>query len=75
MPLPYGSICCTCHQLKYSSPNRSNQKQTKKTSHTKEPTFRKMEVRGKRSQANGPKAEKGPTERATRLGRRARGDT
>ena len=43
------------HQLKYSSPNRSK-KRTKKR-HTKEPTFRKMKVMGKRGQENGPKAE------------------
>ena len=24
IPVPYGSICCTYHQLNYSSPNRSN---------------------------------------------------
>ena len=24
IPVPYGSVCCTYHQLKYSSPNRSN---------------------------------------------------
>ena len=36
-------------------------------SHTKEPTFRKMEVMGKRGQENGPKAEKDKTERATGL--------
>ena len=23
MPVPYDSICCTYHQLKYSTPNRS----------------------------------------------------
>ena len=71
--MPYGSIiCCTYHQLKYSSPNRSNK--TKKTpkSHTKEPTFQKMEVMGKTDQENGPKAEKDKTELATGLGRRIR---
>ena len=26
MPVLYGSICCTYHQLKYSSPNRSKKK-------------------------------------------------
>ena len=68
--MPHGRICCTYHQVKASSPNRSKQK-----SHTKEPTFRKMEVCGKRSQENGPKVEKEKTERATGLGRRTkRGD-
>ena len=61
-----GSIGCTYHQLKYSSPNRSNKQKDK--SHTKEQTFRKMEGWGKR----GPKAEKNQTERATGLGRRTR---
>ena len=60
--MPYGSICCTYHQLKYSSPNHS--KELNK-SHTIEPTLQKMEVYGKRSQENGLKAEKGKTERAT----------
>ena len=23
LPVPYGSMCCPYHQLKYSSPNRS----------------------------------------------------
>ena len=27
MPMSYGSICCTYHQLKYSSPNRSKKHQ------------------------------------------------
>ena len=36
-------VCCTYHQLKYLSPNRSKKKKKgeKKKSHTKEPTFRK----------------------------------
>ena len=42
----------------------------KNKSHKKEPTFRKMEVYGKRNQHNGPKAEKDKTERATGLHRR-----
>ena len=64
-PVPYDSIkvCCTYHQLKYSFPNRSK----KKKIHTKEPTFRKMEDQGKRSQDNGPNAEKDKTERTTAL--------
>ena len=51
-------ICCTYHQLNYSSPNRSKEKKKRKK---KEPhkikrayTFRKMVVQGKRSQENGP---------------------
>ena len=40
IPVPYGSICCTYHQPKYSSPNHSNK--TMK-SHTKKPNFQKME--------------------------------
>ena len=39
----YGSICCTYHQLKYSSPKRSNPPK-KDQSHTKESTFQKLEV-------------------------------
>ena len=45
----------------------------KKKSHTKEPLFRTMEVKGKRSQENGPKAQTDETaERATGLGRRTK---
>ena len=40
IPVPYGSICYTYHQLKYSSPNRSDKPKDK--SHTREPNFRKM---------------------------------
>ena len=47
-------------------------KNNKKKIHTKEPAFRKMKVSGKRSQENGPKAEKDKTERATGLGRRTK---
>ena len=43
----------------------------KNKSQTK-PTFRKIEVWGKRSQENGPKAEHAKTERATGLGRRTK---
>ena len=68
----YGSICCTYHQLKYSSPNRSK-KQNK--NHTKSPPFGKWRFRGKRGQENGPKAETDKTERATGLGRRKRGES
>ena len=45
---------------------------TKNKGHTKEPTFRKMEVYGTRGQENGPKAENDKTEIATGLGRRIR---
>ena len=44
----------------------------KNKSHTKEPTFRKMKVQGKRSQENGPTAKQDKTERATGLGRRTK---
>ena len=60
------SIWCTYHQVKYSSPDRSKNNK----SQTKEPTFRKMEVYGKRSQENGSKAEMDKTEREKGLGRR-----
>ena len=49
-------------------------KQTNK-SHTKEATFREMEVYGKKSQQTGPKAEKDQTEIATGVGRRTREET
>ena len=70
--MTYGSIYCTYYQLKYSSPNRS--KTTTNKSHAKQPflPFRKWRFGGKRSQENGPKAEKHKTERATGLGRRTR---
>ena len=71
--MPYGTIGCTYHQLKYSSPNCSN-KQTKDKSHTKEPTFQKMEVWIKTDQETGPKAEQDKTEIATWQGRRTRED-
>ena len=50
---------------KYSSPNRSKQTNNNNPkSHTKEPTFRNMEVLGKTGQENGPKAEQDKTETA-----------
>ena len=49
--------------------------QTKKDkSHTKEPTFQKIEVQQKTDQENGPKADKDKTETATGLGRKTRED-
>ena len=45
---------------------------TQNKSQTKDPTFRNMEVYGKRGQENGAKAEKDKTERAKGLGRRTR---
>ena len=68
--MPYGSICCTHHQLKYSSPNRSN-KNKKQEPHKSLP-FGKWRFREKTDQENEPKAEKDKTERATGLGRRIR---
>ena len=70
--MSYGSIGRTYHQLKYSSPNRSNKNIIK--SHTKEPTFQKMKVLGKTDQENLPKAEKDKIEIAAGLGRRTRDD-
>ena len=64
------ATCCTYHRLKYLSPNAQTKKKDK--SHTKEPTFRKMKVYGKRGQENGPKAEKDNTEIATGLDQRTR---
>ena len=56
------------YAAKYSFPKRSNKQKDK--SYTKQPTFRKMEVSGKRGQEHGPKSEKDQIERATGLGRR-----
>ena len=36
IPLPYGSISCTYHQLKYSSPNRSKKLKSYKRSYLSE---------------------------------------
>ena len=69
MPVSYGSICCTYHQLKYSSPNRS----TKPRATQKSLPFENG-VLGKKNSGEWPKAEKDKTERATELGRRTRGD-
>ena len=56
--------------IKYSSPNYTQKK--KNQSHTKEPTFRKMEVyRGKKVRRMG---QKDKTERTTGLGRSTRED-
>ena len=72
--MPHGSICCTYHQLKYSSPNLSN-KPPKKTRATQKSLpfgkwrFREKEVR-EWAKGNGPKPEKDKTERAAGLGRR-----
>ena len=76
--VPYGSIiCCTYHQLKYSSPNRT--KKTQKTRATQKSlpfaTWRLWEKEVRR-----PKTEKDKTEnvhesqRAIGLGRREKGE-
>ena len=67
--VPYGGICCTYHQLKYSSPNRSKKPKTRGTQ--KSLPFGKWRFK-ETGQENGPKAEKTKTERATGLGRRTR---
>ena len=70
--MPYGSICCTYHQLKYSSPNRSK---TKTRATLKSLPFGKRRFREKevRSKENGPKkAEKDKTEKATGLSKERR---
>ena len=54
--MPYGSICCTYHQLKYSSLNRS--KNPKQEPHKRAYTFWKTGFKEKRSQENVPKEEK-----------------
>ena len=65
--MPYGSICCTYQQLKYSSPNRSkNNSKTRATQ--KSLPFGKWRFRGK-GQESGPKAENDKTERAAGLDR------
>ena len=70
IPVPYGSIFCTYHQLKYSSPNHSK-KQNKTKATQKSQPFGKWRFR-ERDQENGPKAEMDKTERATGLGRRTK---
>ena len=45
-------MCCTYHQLKYSSPNHSK---TQNKSHTKEPTFGKWRFREKEVRRKGQK--------------------
>ena len=64
--MPYGSICCTFHQLKYSYPNCSSKKKTRATQNSL------TEVKGNTDQENGSKAENDKTEIATGLGRRKR---
>ena len=72
MQVPYGRILCTYHQLKYSSPNCSNEKKKKTRATQKSLPFRKWRFTEKRGQENGPKAEKDKTERVTGLSRRTR---
>ena len=55
--------CTTYHQLKYSTPNRSN-----KTKQLSLPSENGGLDQRKTGQGNGPKAEKDKTERATGLG-------
>ena len=64
--MPFGSICCTYHQLKCSSTNRSKKTKKQEPHKLEEPTFPKMEDLGKRSRENGLKAEKDMTERSNR---------
>ena len=69
--LPYGSICCTYHQLKYSSDRSNKNKKTRATQKSLpigKWRFREKEV----TAGEWPKAEKDKTERATGLGRRTR---
>ena len=68
--MPYGSTCCTYHQLKYSSPNRSN-KNKKQEPHKRAHLSENGGI-GKKRQENGPKAQKDKIERATGLARRTR---
>ena len=66
IPVPYGSVCCTYNQLKYSSPNRPNKKRQEphKRAYLSENAGLGKKKRG---QENGSKAEKVQTERATGL--------
>ena len=64
IPVPYGSICCTYHQLKYSYPNRSRKTTTKATQ--KSLPFGKRRFREKEVRRMGQKQKR----RATGLGRR-----
>ena len=54
------NLCCTYHQLKYSYPNRSKNK-TKQEPHKRAYLSENGGLR-KRSQENGPKAEKNKIE-------------
>ena len=64
--MPYDSICCPYHQLKYSSPYHSKKKKDKKDTQKCLP-FKNWRFR-ETGQENGPKIEKDKTERATGLG-------
>ena len=69
--MPYGSICCTYHQLKYLSPNRSKRLKTQEPH--KISYLLENGGLGKKKSGELPKAEKDKTEWATGLGRRTRG--
>ena len=62
---------CAAHNTNKNTHLLTAQKNKKNKGHTKETTFRKMQVWRKIWQENGPKAEKDKTER-TRLGRRTK---
>ena len=61
--MPYGSIRCTYHQLKYSSPKRSKEEE-------KRAYLSENGGAGKSYQENGLTAEKDKTEKVTGIGRR-----
>ena len=69
--MPYGSICCTYHQLKCSSPNCANKQNTTRATQKNLP-FGKWRFVEEKVRRNGPKAEKDNTARATGLGKRTR---
>ena len=70
VPVPYGSTCCTCHHVQYSSPNRSNK--TKRQEPLKRACLPENRGLGKKGKEDGPKAETDKTETVTGLGSRTR---
>ena len=72
--MPYGIICCTYHQLKYSSSNRWKKTPKKTRATQKSLPFVKWRFKEKIGQENGPKEKNDKTERAKGLGGRTRED-
>ena len=69
--MPYGSICCTYHQLKYSSPDRSN-KQKRQQPHKRAYLSENGDLAKKRSGECAKIRKEEDREIATGQGRRTR---